>query len=193
MGSFFCFWKFDIILGMNPLNKPLKTILSKYFFSFWRANHHKFPKSLEQSILTNVKRFLECGDPRVGYTSYICLQCREIHKIPFSCKSRFCSSCGKIYAENWANKISEDLIQCDHRHAVFSIPQGWIRDFFFKRRELLADLANASYLALKYSFKKLSISKFGAISTIHTFSRTIQWNPHIHSLVTFGGITKDNK
>ena len=96
LGSFFCLWKFDIILAMNPLNKPLKTILSKYFFSFWRTNHYKFPKSLEQSILTNVKRFLECGDPKVGYTSFICLQCREIHKTPFSCKSRFCSSCGKF-------------------------------------------------------------------------------------------------
>lgn len=85
---------------MKYLNKPLKTILSKFFFSFWRKNNHKFPKSLEDSILTNVNRFLECGDPQVGFTSFICLQCKDIHRIPFSCKSKFCSSCGKVYAEH---------------------------------------------------------------------------------------------
>ncbi len=39
----------------------------------------------------------------------------------------------------------------------------------------------------------MGILAFGSISTIHTFSRKIDWNPHIHCLVTFGGITKHNQ
>lgn len=178
---------------MMPTNKPLKTILSKYFFPYWRANNHKFPESLRDTILKNVNNFLDCGDLNIGYTSFVCFRCKSIHKTAFSCKSRFCPSCGKVYAENWAKKVSETLIECPHRHAVFSLPKGWIRDFFFKHRTLLKDLANASYLALKHSFKKLGIICIGAISTIHTFSRKVEWNPHIHSLITFGGITKNNQ
>ena len=60
---------------MNSSYKPIKTILSKHFFSFWRANNHKFPESLRSSIFKNVTCFLECGDPKVGYTSFICLKC----------------------------------------------------------------------------------------------------------------------
>ena len=149
---------------MMPLNKPLKEILSKYFFQYWRTNNHKFPTSLRETILKNVNSFLDCGDPKIGYTSFICLKCRTIHKTPFSCKSRFCSSCGKVYAETWANNLSDNLIQCPHRHAVFSLPTGWIREFFFLHRHLLKNLADASYLALKYSFKKLGISNIGVIA-----------------------------
>ena len=178
---------------MMPLNKPLKEILSKYFFQYWRTNNHKFPTSLRETILKNVNSFLDCGDPKIGYTSFICLKCRTIHKTPFSCKSRFCSSCGKVYAETWANNLSDNLIQCPHRHAVFSLPTGWIREFFFLHRHLLKNLADASYLALKYSFKKLGISNIGVIATIHTFSRKIEWNPHIHCLITFSGITNNGK
>lgn len=178
---------------MNSSSKPLKTILSKYFFSFWRSNNHKFSEDSRNSIFENVTRFLECGDPKIGYTSFICLKCKTIHKTPFSCKSRFCSSCGRNYSDKWANNISNSLIDCHHRHATFSIPSGWIRNFFFKHRHLLKELAEASYLALKYSFKKLGILNFGSIATIHTFSRKVEWNPHIHCLVTFGGITKDNQ
>jgi hypothetical protein len=178
---------------MMSLNKPLKEILSKYFFQYWRINNHKFPTSLRETILKNVNNFLDCGDPKIGYTSFVCLKCKTIHRTPFSCKSRFCSSCGKVYAETWANNLSNNLIQCPHRHAVFSLPTGWIRKFFFLHRHLLKNLADASYLALKYSFKKLGISDIGVISTIHTFSRKIEWNPHIHCLVTFGGTTNDGK
>lgn len=178
---------------MISSNKPLKDIISKYFFAYWRTNNYKFPSFLRHNILKNVNAFLECGDPNIGFTSFICLKCKTIHKTPFSCKSRFCSSCGKIYAEKWANNVSDSLICCHHRHAVFSLPKGWIRNFFFKNRQLLKKLAEASYLALKYSFKKLGIIHFGAIATIHTFSRKIEWNPHIHCLVTFGGMTKNSQ
>lgn len=178
---------------MATINKPLKEIVSKYFFPFWRKNNHKFHSKHHQDILDNVNRLIKCGDINIGYTSFLCLKCNLVHKTPFSCKSRFCSSCGKIYAESWANKVSEDLIQSQHRHVVFSLPVGKIRDFFFKRRHLLKDLANASFLALKYCFKKQGVHDFGLITTIHTFSRKVEWNPHIHCLVTFGGLTSKNQ
>ena len=88
-------------------NKPIKEILSKYFFQYWRANNHKFPESTREYILQTITKALDCGNPEVGYTSFICIKCNLIHKTPFSCKSRLCSSCGKIYAEKWADDIKD--------------------------------------------------------------------------------------
>lgn len=175
-------------------NKPnsLKNIFQKHFFHFWKSNNSKFPKEIHDDILDNVSKFLNCGDISQGYTALYCKKCNHIHTIPFSCKSRFCSSCGKIYAENWALNLQDSLIDSTHIHAVFSLPTGFIRDFFFKRRFKLADLANAAYKALKYAFKKVGIYSFGAIINIHTFSRDINWNPHIHALITLGGFNKSN-
>ena len=175
-------------------NKPnsLKNIFQKHFFPFWKSNSSKFPKEIHSDILDNIGKFLNCGDISQGYTALYCKKCNHIHTIPFSCKSRFCSSCGKTYAENWALKLQDSLINTTHIHAVFSLPTGFIRDFFFKHRFKLADLATAAYKALKYAFKKVGIYSFGTVINIHTFSRDLNWNPHIHALITLGGFNKSN-
>ncbi|MDX8336145.1 transposase [Candidatus Cetobacterium colombiensis] len=60
-------------------------------------------------------------------------------------------------------------------------------------RARLTDLANAAYQALKYSFKKLGIHSFALIINIHIFARNLDWNPHIHCILTFGGYDKNQK
>ncbi|MGL5413973.1 transposase zinc-binding domain-containing protein [Cetobacterium sp.] len=66
---------------------------------------HKFPKNLYSSIWNNVLKFLDCGDISRGYTSFKCNQYSHIHIVGFSCKSRFCSSCGKIYLNSCIKQL----------------------------------------------------------------------------------------
>lgn len=178
---------------MYKNDKPLKIILNEFFDNFWKKNSHKYSTDVRDNIRKNVYSFLNCGNLDIGYTSYICPRCNEIHETPFTCKSRFCSSCGARYAEEWADNLKHDLIECAHKHITFSMPVGKLRDFFFHQRFYLADLAKAGYQALKYAFKKIGIHHIGVIINIHTFSRKVEWNPHIHAIVTFGGLDLNNK
>lgn len=178
---------------MNKNTKPLKYIFENHFYQTWKEIKHKFPKILHSSIWNNVSKFLDCGDISRGYTAFKCNQCSHMHIVGFSCKSRFCSSCGKIYAENWALNLKGQLFDVQHIHAVFSLPTGFCRDFFFSHRFKLQDLAKAAYQSLKYVFKKSGIHSFGAIINIHTFSRNLDWNPHIHCIFTYGGYKKNNQ
>ena len=41
-------------------------------------------------------------------------------------------------------------------------------------------------------FKKIGIHQVGAIINIHTFARDTSWNPHIHAIVTHGGLDINN-
>lgn len=178
---------------MNKNTKPLKYIFENHFHQIWDNIKHKFPKNLHSSIWNNVSKFLDCGDISRGYTAFKCTACSHMHIVGFSCKSRFCSSCGKIYAESWALKLKDELLDVEHIHATFSLPDGFCRNFFFYNRHKLADLANAAHQSLKYSFKKLGIHSFGVIINIHTFSRNLDWNPHVHCIFTFGGYDKNQK
>ena len=171
---------------MNKNTKPLKYIFKNHFHSFWKSNKYKFPKITHDSIWNNVNRFLDCGDIAHGYTAFKCEKCTHTHITPFSCKSRFCPSCGKIYAENWALNIKDQLINATHIHATFSLPKGFVRN----HRHKLKNLAHAAYEALQYSFRKLGVLSFGAIINIHTFGRDTNWNPHIHCVFTLGGFDK---
>lgn len=168
-------------------NHKLKYIFSNYFFQYWDDISSFFSEDRKDNILYNINSFLHCADPNFGFSQFLCTSC--LHKFiqPFSCKSKFCPSCGKIYAENWASSLDSQLLNVSHIHMTFSLPTGFIRNFFFNNQHLLKELSDATYSSIKYSFKKIGIYNLGVITNIHTFSRDISWNPHIHAIVTFGG------
>ena len=48
-------------------------------------------------------------DIEKGYTSCIYQSCGEIIYIPHSCKSRICTACGKMHADEWAEMINSEM------------------------------------------------------------------------------------
>jgi hypothetical protein len=143
---------------------------------------------IRSAVFKNVNKIINCGDSSMGHTLYFCDHCGEFKYVPFTCKSRFCNSCGAKYIQDRALSISSKLIRCTHRHIVFTIPQE-LRIFFRKDRSLLNLLFDACAKTIFNWFYKLNKSenfKPGFISTLHTFGRDLKWNPHIHMLLTEG-------
>jgi hypothetical protein len=62
-----------------------------------------------------------CRDPNGGYARYVCPGCGFDRRVPFSCKTRFCSSCGKVRVDNWVNDIARDLFDVPHLHVTLTI------------------------------------------------------------------------
>ncbi|MFR4904387.1 MAG: transposase [Fusobacterium sp.] len=177
---------------MNSKTPSLKNIFSNFFFEYWEQIKFNFDEKRRKNIWKNVCAFLRCGNPKFGYAEYICPDCFEKLVVPFTCKSKFCPSCGIVYAEKWAHSLHEQLFNVQHLHITFSLPVGFIRDFFFFQQFKLRELADAAYSAIKYTFKKIGIHQVGVIINIHTFARDTSWNPHIHAIVTHGGLDINN-
>lgn len=124
----------------------------------------------------------------MGHALYFCDHCNTFKHVAFTCKSRFCNSCGAKYTQDRAESISSKLIRCPHRHIVLTIPEE-LRIFFIRDRSLLHLLFKACADTIFNFFFKLNKSenfKPGFISTLHTFGRDMKWNPHIHMLLTEG-------
>ncbi len=80
------------------------------------------------------------------------------------------------------------------RHCVFTIDER-LRHFFLEDRPLLGCLFQAVRSVVLLLFRKLNKSKNfvpGFICVLHTFGRSLQWNPHIHCLITEGGFSDDS-
>jgi len=77
-----------------------------------------------------------CGDPSSGYAEYVCPQCGNKKQVPFTCKSRFRTSCGKIYIDKWVEKTVRNIFDVPHRHLIFIIPQE-LRKIIFNDRTLI--------------------------------------------------------
>ncbi len=55
-----------------------------------------------------MQRMMVCRDPEADYARYECPNCGFDVRVPFSCKSRFCPSCGKVRLDDWVNAIAAD-------------------------------------------------------------------------------------
>lgn len=200
---------------MNSNSKIMKKIMTK-------SNIHKsmkkydifYSKDPERliSIKQNANRVHACGNTKYGYIDYVCPSCGELERVALTCKSRLCNKCGKLYAEKWAAKLSNDLLNVPHKHLVFSLPKN-LRNLIFSNRDILTELSiaiNEIISAIinnetksigkkkklgrppkKSKKKKSSKLKFGLVVVIHTFGRDGQFNPHFHCLMTKGSFDKD--
>lgn len=148
------------------------------------------PRSVE---MENINKMINCGDPAFGGAMYGCPHCGELKFVPFRCHSRFCPTCGNLYARRRANAMADKLINCNHRHCVFTIPEE-LRHYFKEDRTLLDCLFNAVRSVVLRMFHKQNKSKNftpGFICVLHTFGRPLEWNPHIHCLISEGGMSDD--
>jgi hypothetical protein len=146
---------------------------------------------MQASVIEAVNKMLRCGTREMGYAIYLCTNCPQHPEkiVFFTCKSRFCISCGKIYVDNWVKKMSDEILDRPHRHLVFTIPEQ-LRKTIYWNRELLKVLSDTAAKVVKESMEDVTA---GIITVVHTFGRDISFNPHVHVLVTEGGLDDNAK
>ena len=165
----------------------IKHILKDHWDSFLEET-----PNVRSVVIDEVDRVLSCGDPKMGFALYKCPRCESVRFVPFRCHSRFCSTCGTAYQDNRAASIEEKLINCRHRHIVFTISDE-LRPYFRADRNLLNILFRSAAQVIHdwaLSLNKKEQFQFGMVCVLHTFGRDLKWNPHIHMLITEGACGK---
>lgn len=144
-------------------------------------------------VLKEVRKMLTCNTFDAGFEIYECPNCHNNHIICHRCHSRFCSSCGIKYAKARAANISKATLDVRHRHVVFTIDER-LRIYFRQDYKRLNILFQSVEETINYTFTKMVSKKDtfmpGYIMTLHTFGRDLKWNPHIHLLLTEGGMNR---
>ena len=127
------------------------------------------------SVIENVEKMINCGDPSFGGAMYTC------------------PTCGNMYAIDRTTSMSFKIINVQHRHCVFTIA-GKLRPLFLNDRSLLNCLFSAVNSVVTHMFHKDNKTELftpGFICVLHTFGRDLKWNPHIHCLISEGGYSDD--
>ena len=177
---------------MVLVTKQSQNIYMNILQKIFSDHFHKLNNSgikIRNTVIENVDKMIHCGDFKRGYALYACDNCGHMMVTPFRCRSRFCTSCGNLYSRKRSTSMSFKLVRTSHRHCVFTIPEE-LRVFFRKDRSLLNILFKAAADSVFFMFKKLNKSENftpGFICVLHTFGRSLQWNPHIHMLISEGG------
>ena len=167
-------------------------ILRRIFFDDnqnWDVFVKKYGKNIRNVVIKEVEKFRNCGNPKTGFKLFVCEGCHDVRRVPFRCKGRFCTTCSAGETEEWRRLLEEDVFQVNHRHVILTIDEG-LRIVFLKHRELLKALMDEGARFIKEFYEKKHKVTPGVIMGLHTFGSRINFNPHLHLLVTMGGMKK---
>jgi len=176
---------------MLSYTKPRATVqqilLRQHVPVFAPANLHI------QKVLHRLKI---CRTAALGYHVYRCgdEQCGHIKYQYHRCRDRHCPGCGAIKKQEWIEARTQELLPVKYYHVVFTLPHE-LGSVVMRHRKLLFKLlfdASAQTLLCFAKDEKYLGATPGIISVLHTWGQQMSFHPHIHCIVSGGGITDDN-
>lgn len=133
---------------------------------------------------------MQCQGQSLGYEEWVCAHDGHVEQLSHSCRHRSCPRCQHAYTQQWLDKTLARLLPCDHYHVVFTLPhelneiwqynRQWSADHLFK--------ASAQTMRQLLSDERYLGAEVGLLASLHTWGRTASFHPHVHVLVTGGGL-----
>ncbi len=134
-----------------------------------------------------------CHTSEAGSALWRCPDCGHGHFTYQGCGNRHCPSCGRTSAAKWLQKQCALLLPGVTYHLVtFTIPEELRRQVRSHPRELLDQLIRTSSSVL---FDLCAEEKWvggvpGVTAVLHTWTRQGAYHPHVHFIVTGGGLDR---
>jgi len=159
---------------------------------------HPVPLSTSANVhVQNVLQRLKiCRTAALGYHVYRCSDqsCDYIKYQYHSCRDRHCPNCGAIKKQEWIEARTQELLPVKYYHVVFTLPHE-LNSLVMGHRKILYKLlfdASAQTLLCFAKDSKYLGAMPGIISVLHTWGQQLSFHPHIHCIVSGGGILEDN-
>jgi Putative transposase/Transposase zinc-binding domain len=124
------------------------------------------------------------------------LRCPEGHfsaEQLHACGHRSCPLCSTRKRAAWIDVQLQRLLPCPHFHVVFTLPHELLPLWEFNRErltQLFFDSVRSCTLQLMADPRHLGAMP-GLLMSLHTWGRNLSHHPHIHALISAGGLTPD--
>ena len=167
---------------MNP--HGLQLVLDQYF-----SNDQPKPLPLYQTRAMN--RYHQCRTSALGGHAQYC-ENGHLNGVWYnSCRARGCPQCQSKATEQWLLNTQRLLLNCPHHHIIFTIPSELHGLWCYNREVINGLLFTASQDTLKQFAKdpRYLNAKPGIMANLHTWGRNLSIHPHIHALVSHGGLS----
>ena len=170
------------------MSKPtfeLATIIKDYKHSFIKKHQ---PLKFQ---LRGLHAIEICRTANLGGHVDKCNSCNHTRISYNSCRNRHCPKCQVTNKERWIQAREKDLLPTTYFHVVFTIPQELNMYCIHHPKELyniLFETSKETVETFARDEKHLG-AKTGMISLLHTWGQNLSLHPHVHMIVTGGGLT----
>ncbi len=136
-----------------------------------------------------------CRTAELGGHVDECDHCGQLRISYNSCRNRHCPKCQGLDKERWLEARKRDILPTHYFHLVFTLPEG-LRPLCLRNQKVAYSIL---FKSGSESLKQLSEdpkhqgAEVGFIAVLHTWSQTLIDHPHLHCIVTGGGLSLDGK
>lgn len=132
-----------------------------------------------------------CRTAELGGHVDACRSCGFERPAYNSCRNRHCPKCQALRQEKWIAARTERLLPVGHFHVVFTLPSELrVLGRCYPREIFGALFSAASETLLELGETRLA-ARLGVTMVLHTWTRDLRFHPHVHALVTAGGLATD--
>jgi hypothetical protein len=134
-----------------------------------------------------------CRTGALGGHRDVCGRCGHERTVYNSCRNRHCPKCQALRQARWVAARMQRALPVRHFHVVFTLPgelRPLVREFKILLLDLLFAAASETLLQLGHDPQRLG-GQLGVTSVVHTWGRNLIFHPHLHCIVTGGGLGAD--
>jgi hypothetical protein len=131
-----------------------------------------------------------CRTADVGGHVDECEECGHIKISYNSCRNRHCPKCQFLKKEKWVEARGKELLPIEYFHVVFTMPDE-LNPLALRNREVVYNILfkAASETLTELAKKRLGV-KAGFIAVLHTWGQNLMDHPHLHCIVSGGGLSQ---
>ena len=174
--------------GVSP-RPPLE--VADVFRQYGEQYLEKYGASPEQRRVLRAIR--DCRTAALGGHVLQCPGCGHQEVSYNSCGNRHCPKCQATAAARWLEAQAADLLETPYFHVVFTLPSALGPLAQHNPRAvygLLMRAAAATLLEVAADPKHLG-AEVGVLAVLHTWGQSLTLHPHVHCVVTGGGLSPD--
>lgn len=138
-----------------------------------------------------IRDIVLCRTAMLGGHVQVCDSCGATKTVYHSCRNRHCPKCQSLDQARWVAAQARDLLPVPYFHLVFTVPPALHPLFFADRRAGYQALFAAAMEAVGDVAQSRLGATPGSIAVLHTWTQTMRFHPHVHCIVTGGGLSRD--
>ncbi|MDF7827062.1 IS91 family transposase, partial [Pontiellaceae bacterium B12227] len=173
-------------LMSNSIQQLFRTHSAAYLEQYGErmpANHKKV-----------IRAICNCGTGAFGQHSFACDGCGRAHYADSSCGNRHCPTCQAGKSDEWLKKQLAKVLPVNYFMITFTVPEELRRLIRSNQKACYAALFKAASDAVKKLAKDerhIGCQIAGLTGILHTWTRQLEYHPHVHFIVPGGGLSKD--
>jgi len=177
---------------MTPAHRPRLEVadIVRASGARYRETHATTLSHAQRRVLSAIAR---CRTAALGGHVEACDRCEHQRIAYNSCRNRHCPKCQSLAKAQWLADRQADLLPVPYFHVVFTLPHELASIAYHNQRVVYALLFRAAAETLRTiaADPKHLGAQLGFLAILHTWDQTLLYHPHVHCVVTGGGLAPD--